>query len=323
MRKLVIGEQLINAGESKQINFNIARLPSRTSIDTPVFIHRAKEDGPTVLLLAGLHGDEINGIEILRRLVKDTDINLKKGSVISIPIVNIYGFLNYSRALPDGKDINRSFPGSLRGSLAGRVAHFLVEEILPHIDFGMDFHTGGDSRTNYPQIRCVFDEENLAYAEAFGAHFILNAPFRPKSLRKQADLMGHKKVIVYEGGESMRFDEYAIEEGVNGCLRVLQKMGMVENAPRPVKNSIVLNGSSWIRARFAGLFHAFVKSGDFIEKGQVVGEITDPFGDFNASVKAARDGYVIGLNNNPVVNAGDALLHIGVIAPGEKFSSED
>jgi uncharacterized protein len=293
MKEITIVNQSIRPGEFKEININIARLPSRTQIETPIYVYRGLEDGPVLALTAGMHGDEINGMEIVRRILDAGHNRVKRGITICMPIINIYGFLNYSREVPDGKDVNRSFPGSKNGSLASRVAYHVTHDIIPFIDYGIDFHTGGSMRTNYPQIRCVMsDPKNVELADAFHAPFTIDSPFRPHSIRQIAARYG-KNIIVYEGGESLRFDQQAIEEGINGTLRLMKHLKMIDWAPDPSEPNKIVWNSSWARAHHAG-------------------NITDPFGEFKVAVKAPSTGYVVGLNNHPVVNAGDALLHIGM-----------
>ncbi|MCE7862558.1 MAG: succinylglutamate desuccinylase [Bacteroidetes bacterium CHB5] len=312
MKDVTIAGQHIRPGEFKEIIINIARLPSRTQIDTPIYAFRGLEDGPVLALTAGMHGDEINGMEIVRRILDLGYNRVKRGTVICMPIINIYGFLNYSREVPDGKDVNRSFPGSKNGSLASRVAYHITHDIIPYIDYGIDFHTGGAMRTNYPQIRCVMaDEKNVELAHAFHAPFTIDSPFRPHSIRQQAAKLG-KNIIVYEGGESLRFDQQAIEDGIAGTLRLMKHLHMIDEAPAPKEANKIIWNSSWARAQHAGLFQSTIKSGDLVNKGQTVGTITDPFGEFKETVKSPSTGYVVGLNNHPVVNAGDALLHIGM-----------
>ncbi len=312
MKELMIAGHSIQPGAFKEININIARLPSRTQIDTPIYVYRSLEDGPVLALTAGMHGDEINGMEIVRRMIDQGHHKVKRGTTVCMPIINVYGFLNYSREVPDGKDVNRSFPGSKTGSLASRVAYHLTHEIIPFIDVGVDFHTGGAMRTNYPQVRCVMQEpKNVELANAFNAPFTIDAPFRPHSLRQTAAKKG-KNIIVFEGGESLRMDPHAIEEGIQGTLRLMKHLKMIDTAPDPTEENKVVWNSSWIRARTAGIFHPHIKAGSLIIKDQLVGSITDPFGEFHEEVKSNVSGYVVGLNNNPVVNAGDALMHIGM-----------
>ncbi|MBS1486727.1 MAG: succinylglutamate desuccinylase/aspartoacylase family protein [Bacteroidetes bacterium] len=311
-RSLSIAGHEIHPGESKEISINIARLPSRTKIETPIYVYRGLEEGPTLALTAGMHGDEINGMEIVRRIIDHGYHRVKRGTVLCMPVINVYGFLNYSREVPDGKDINRSFPGNKHGSLASRVAYHMTHDVLPAIDYGVDFHTGGAARTNYPQVRCMMKEAvNVELANAFHAPFTLDSPFRPHSLRLTA-AKKNKHIIVFEGGESVRFDQHAIEEGINGTLRLMKYLKMIDEAPAPTEKNKIIWSSAWARAQTAGLFQSTIQCGDFVNKSQLVGTLTDPFGEFKEQVVSPSSGYVIGLNNNPVVNAGDALLHIGV-----------
>lgn len=301
----------IEPGKQERLAVNIAKLPSRHDIDLNIMVARAKEEGPVLLLMGGVHGDEINGVEIVRRMI-ERDLHIPtRGTVIAIPVLNIYGFVHFSRYVPDGKDVNRSFPGSKSGSLASRVAHYFTKDILPLINYGLDFHTGGAERVNYPQVRCSFkDEKALKLAETFGAPFILNSKYRKGSLRSTA-ARRNKSFLVYEAGESIRLDEFAIEEGIKGAQRVMYELGMQEEKPAPSQESIKLNSSGWLRASHSGIFKAEVKSGDYIKRNQLIGIISDPFDQFRKRVKARKSGYVIGLNNHPVVHQGDALLHIG------------
>lgn len=311
MPEIVIDGHKIARGEELQINALIARLPTRTPINIPVFVSRAKKAGPTLLVMAGVHGDETNGIEIMRRIIRNKYYKPTRGTVIAIPVFNVYGFINHSRGLPDGKDLNRSFPGSKNGSLASRVAYFMTNEILPQVDFGIDFHTGGASHNNYPQIRAHFQSEvELEMAKAFGAPFIIESPFRDKSLRKTAARAG-KPILVYEGGETLRLRKQVLDVGVSGMLRLMKHLGMRDDAPEPVNDPIFIKSSVWVRAKHAGLHHAHVRNGNKIERNQNLGLITDPYGQFEKVIKSPVNGYVIGINNYPVVNMGDALLHIG------------
>lgn len=312
MIELVIHGVKVKLGQCVNIKIPIAKLPSHTLIDLPIFIRRSQENGPIVLISGGLHGDELNGIVTARKLLEEMDQgwNLLKGTLIFIPLMNIYGFLSTSRTFPDGRDLNRSFPGSKKGSLASRIAFIINEEIIPQIDLGIDFHTGGRMLSNHPQIRVDFkDKIGLELANSFGAHFIVNSKHIEKSFRKTA-FKARKHILVYEGGESMRLDDLAINEGVLGTKRMLQNLEMIENNI-PMTQSILLKKSSWVRAKGAGVFTPSVKLGAEVLKGQVVAEISDPYGQSKIVIKAPNDGHVIGVNNLPVINVGDALLHIG------------
>ncbi len=307
---MIINGIRIRPGQSININIAIARLPTHTLIDLPVFIQRAKDEGPTVLISGGVHGDEINGVVTVKRLLEEELLKPVKGSLILMPLVNIYGFLSNARTFPDGRDLNRSFPGSSKGSLASQIAHILTNEIIPQIDFGVDFHTGGRMLTNFPQIRVDYkDKKGLQLAEAFAAPFTLNSSMIDKSFRKEA-YKSKKSILVFEGGESMRLDSLSVEEGILGIRRLLKQTGVTEDDIAPGK-TLRLKESSWIRAKISGIFIPTVSIGDQVKKGQMLAKISDPYGQVKVPVKNTSDGYVIGLNNSPVVNSGDALLHIG------------
>jgi predicted deacylase len=299
----------VGIGETKEVHLNIARLPTYTPIELSVNVFRGEEDGPVLLLTGGIHGDEINGVEIIRRMIASGQITPAKGTVIAIPLVNIYGFIQKQRDLPDGKDINRSFPGSRGGSLARLVANALMEEIFPCIDAGIDFHTGGSARANYPQLRCSFKvEENRRFAAAFAAPVTINSSLIDQSFRKAAHKKG-KSILVFETGEANRFDQFGIRIGINGTLRLMKFLGMNDHAPESTGTDIYQK-TTWKRAGSAGLFHHEVELGDKIRKNEILGYISDPFGHEWFKVKSPQSGRVIGLNNAPVIHKGDALLHI-------------
>jgi len=299
-------------GEEKKVSIGIAKLPSRSSLEINITVSRAEKAGPVLLLMGAMHGDEINGTEVVRRLIESQRHRPTRGTVICIPIINIYGFISSSRYVPDGKDVNRSFPGSPRGSLASRVAHYLTHNIIPKIDYGIDFHTGGAARINYPQIRGVLsDPDVMTMAQAFNAPFAIDARYRPGSLRQWAARQG-KRILVYEGGESGRFDEFAINEGIQGTLRLMHFLNMRDDAPPAPSPTRIIRHTSWVRAAYSGIFVTSVVPGQDISRGQELGTLNDPYGDFRQPIRSTTAGFVIGLNQNPVVHQGDALMHIGV-----------
>lgn len=309
---MILNGTEILPGEEKKINVSIARLPSRSSLDINIIVSRSKEEGPVLLLMGAMHGDEINGTEVVRRMIGEKLNRPLRGTTICIPIINIYGFISSSRYVPDGKDVNRSFPGNRKGSLASRVAYYLSRDVIPQIDYGVDFHTGGAARINYPQIRCLLSEdENASLADAFHAPFTLDARYRPGSLRQWAAKHG-KRILVYEGGESSRFDEHAIEEGVKGTLRLMKHLNMIDNAEAPSEHTRVIRHSSWISAAYSGIFLRSIEVGEKVSRNQQVGSLNDPYGDFRLPIKSPSSGYVIALNQNPIVHQGDALMHVGV-----------
>lgn len=312
MREVLINGVRVRPGQTVNIELPIAKLPTHTLIDLPIFIRSSKKEGPVVLISGGIHGDEINGVVTAKNLLEEFDkgLPLLKGTLIIIPLVNIYGFLSNSRTFPDGRDLNRSFPGSKKGSLASRIAYILNDQIIPQIDFGIDFHTGGRMLSNYPQIRVDFkDKVAFDLATAFGTNYIVNSNPIEKSFRKTA-YKARKHILVFEGGESMRLDNYAIEEGVNGTKRLLNSLEMLAFSPPP-QQTIVLKESEWTRARASGIFQSSAKLGDSVKKGQILAWISDPYGQEIVPVRATTNGHLIGLNNNPVINVGDAIVHIG------------
>lgn len=302
----------IAPGQQEVVKISVGRLPSGNVIKIQAHVYRSSVAGPIVLILAGVHGDEVNGVEIVRRAISVGYFeHLLRGTVIAIPILNIYGFINFSREVPDGKDINRSFPGNMNGSLASRVARVLTKKILPLADMVVDFHTGGQSHYNYPQIRYTKgDLLSEKLARAFSPPYLVVKPTIPKSLRKVAHEQG-KPVLVFEGGESLRYDAYSIEKGLAGIQRLLYTQEMSETLPASEEQPLVFHKTTWVRAPRAGMFLWEKCSGHRTAKGEVIGVINDPYGDGVVKVIAPRDGYLIGHNNAPVVSQGDALFHLG------------
>lgn len=312
MEEMVIRGTRIRPDTTANLNIPIANLPIRTPVTLSVTVYRSARPGPTLLLLGGVHGDELVGVETVRRLIADEHLKPVTGSVIAIPVVNLFGFLHKSREFPDGRDLNRSFPGSKEGPLASQVAYVIMHEIMPHVDVAIDFHSGSGRRYNFPQIRCHIEKAlELELARVFGAEYILYSNYREKSFREKGSKMG-KAILVYEGGESLRFEEDPIQKAVEGTKRVLDYLGI-----QPLENcthmplSITLPSSKWLRAKMSGLFRSYLHDGGRVVKGQVLGSISDPFGDHEILVKATFSGYIIGVNRLPLVNRGDALFHIG------------
>lgn len=306
----------VSQGKGLQLNLGIAALHTRTKVEVPVIIERAKKNGPCVLITGGIHGDEFNGVEIVRQLIAKQFNKPTRGTVICIPVVNTFGFLNQSREFPDGRDLNRVFPGNKRGSLASRFAHNLMTEIVPHIDYCIDFHTGGRERFNAPQIRINDDAETMELAKIFGAPFILKSKNRDKSFRDACVKKG-KKVLLFEGGKSLSLDKDITEIGVAGALRVLQHLGTRDFTKelknfkiKPDNQATLIDKSSWVRALYSGMYHPSVETGTFVKKGAIIGSISGPYGDFERNVKAPNAGYIICTNQAPIVNQGDALIHL-------------
>lgn len=310
---LTILGQHIKPGESKEANFDVANLHTASPVNVPVIIERSKKPGPTVLFTAGIHGDEVNGIEVVRQLIAKGINKPKIGTIICMPVINIFGFINLNREFPDGRDLNRVFPGSKNGSLASRVAYKLVKEVVPHADLIIDFHTGGSGRFNAPQLRIAKANDKLdGLATIFGAPFVLYSKNLKKSFRNTCYNLG-KPLLLFEGGKSYHIDDIVTNSGVNGTKRVLHHLGMLNSkfkVSTPKKPCVFINESKWIRANFSGMFKASVKINSKVKKGDLLGNITDPYGKMNYFLKADNSGYIINVNEAPVVYQGDALFHI-------------
>ncbi len=311
-KRITINGNSIAPGESKLVRIEIASLPTGTVIDIPVHVFNSKNPGPTILIQAGLHGDEINGVETLRRMLAQKSFKINSGAVIVVPILNIFGFIHFSRDVPDGKDVNRSFPGSKTGSLASRIAYHYTNEILPQIDFGIDLHTGGGQRHNYPQVRYTAgDKTSKELAETFNAPIYFASNLINGSFRKSA-LKMKKPIVVYEAGESMRFDEFSIQTAISGIKNILSSYQMISDVERSKENQMVhLDKRKWLRASMAGMFIPNVANGAAVAKNQMLGVITDTFAKKHKDIKSPFDGYVLCINHQGVVNQGDALFHVG------------
>lgn len=299
-------------GENKLIRVEIDRLPTGTAIEIPIYVFNGRKPGPTILLQAGLHGDEVNGIELTRKMLAMKYFNIKRGCVIVVPLLNVFGFLHFSRDV-HGKDVNRSFPGSRRGSLASRIAYFTIKEIVNNVDFGIDFHTGSDQKNNYPQIRYTPGcERSRKLADIFSAPYQFESKLIAKSFRKEC-YKHNIPIIIYEGGEALRIDKNVIKKGIKGVENILGyfDMAVPKESKIESKETIVLTERKWMRAKIAGMLNLRVKNGEAITKGQTLGYITDTYGESTIRVKAPYSGYIIALNNFPVVNRGDAIFHIG------------
>ena len=304
----ILGEK-IAPGQKRTLNFNLAKLYTTTSVEVPIIIQRSKKPGPCVLITAGIHGDEINGVEIVRQVISKKINKPARGTIICIPVINVFGFLNMERAFPDGRDLNRVFPGTQNGSLASRFAYQFTNKILPLADFCLDFHTGGGSRFNVAQIRVDPDKKELMpYAQIFGAPFIVYSKNITKSYRSTCAKMG-TPVLLFEGGKSQISDKDIARAGVHGVMRILDHLKMLDKdfvVPEQTKDSIIIQSSTWLRAKYSGLLHLKSTCGDFVEKNEVIATITDPYGTFRHKVKASNDGYIINTNEASLVYQGDA-----------------
>lgn len=322
VNSLTIAGTDVLPGTQCQINIPVAKLYTDTELSIPVHVQRAVKKGPTVFVSAAVHGDELNGIEIIRRLIK-ANLKVIRGTLILVPMVNVYGVLNQSRYLPDRRDLNRCFPGSAKGSLAARLAQDFMENVVQYCDYGIDIHTGAIHRSNLPQIRAdLSDEKTLELAQAFGVPVLLNSVLRDGSLREAATSRG-TRILLYEAGEALRFDELSIQTGVKGVQKVLMGLGLLrKRSSRRKIEPYIANKSEWIRAAGSGFVHEFVKLGEQVEKGQILAEINSPLGDLIHKTISTRSGIIIGKQNIPLVQEGDAMFHIAYFGKDEDDVAE-
>jgi len=307
-----IGETMVDPGKRANISLPVADLYTSTSLSMPVQVICGRRPGPVLFVSAAIHGDELNGVEVIRRLLRLKILNSIRGTLIAVPIVNVHGFLNQSRYLPDRRDLNRSFPGSAKGSIAARLANTFFTQIVSKADYGVDLHTGAINRSNLPQIRGNLDDQKtLDLANAFGVPVVINANIRDNSLRACVADTG-VPILIYEAGEALRFDEICIRAGLRGVLNIMRAIGMLpEKRPGRKKVSPLLaRSTSWVRAPDSGIFNTDVQLGNSVTKGQRLGSISDPLGDASEVMAAPFDGIVIGRSNLPLAHEGDALFNI-------------
>ncbi len=309
---LTIGGVNVKRGERKQIRIDVAQLYDFTEMNIPVEVVRGKKDGPILFISGAIHGDEINGVEIVRRILAKKSLDSIKGTLIAVPIVNVFGFNTKSRYLPDRRDLNRCFPGAENGSLAAQVAHTFMTKIVSHCTHGIDFHTAAINRINLPQIRACLDEpETMGMAKAFEMPVVLHSELRDGSLRSAMKDKGIP-TLLFEGGEALRFNERVIKSGVQGAISVMRQIGMLrplKSKPQP-KDIFVARSSHWIRAPHSGILTPKKKLGERVEKGETLGIISNPFGSEKNNIVARRTGIVIGAVTMPLLNRGDAAYHI-------------
>ena len=305
----------IRAGQSRTIDIPFARLYTHTDMTMPVHVIHGRKPGPRLFVSAAIHGDEINGVEIIRRLLKLRLLNKLRGTLIAIPVVNAYGFINHNRYLPDGRDLNRFFPGNIKGSLTSQLASLFMDEIVSKCTHGIDMHTGSRHRDNLPQIRADFSvEENEALASAFGAPVVIDARIRDGSLREAASEM-KIPLLLYEGGEALRFSDMVIKMGIKGIISVMRSIGSlppVVPRKKPIE-PLLARSTKWTRAPISGIVQSVMKLGTKVEKGDIVAVIGDPFGESEEKVLASSSGVLIGRLNLPLVHRGDAIFNIASV----------
>lgn len=312
-------------GSRATIDLPVARLYTHSQVAMPVQVVRGKRAGARLFVSAAIHGDELNGVEVIRRLLKLPALKRLRGTLIAIPIVNVHGFIHHSRYLPDRRDLNRSFPGSERGSLAARLAHLFMTEIVQQCSHGIDLHTGAIHRSNLPQIRANLDDpETARLAQAFGVPVLLNADIRDDSLREAAAEQGIP-MLLYEAGEALRFDEVAIRAGVRGIVNVMRALDMLPSkrpASKPRPKPVFARSSAWVRAPVSGILRTMVALGAKVNKDGLLGVVADPFGERETEILSPASGIIIGRTNLPLANEGDALFHVARYKQIEHISAQ-
>jgi predicted deacylase len=307
----ILGGVEIQKGTTVTVNLELPKLYN-TPTQLPVRVIRGRSKGPVVFISAAIHGDELNGIEIIRRFRKLNILKRLKGTLILVPIVNVYGVMNLSRYLPDRRDLNRSFPGSSKGSLAGRIAKVFFDEIVLKCDLGIDLHTASIHKSNLPQVRTNIENEyTFKLAKAFGAPVVLHSELRDGSLRAVAQEKG-VPILLYEAGEALRFDETSIRIGVNGLVNVLRANEMLPQVvhKRAPKIPVITKSSKWIRSIESGMLRTIKALGDTVKENEIIAYIDEPLGDESFEVLAPFDGIIIGKSEIPLVQEGDAVFHI-------------
>lgn len=323
---ITLGGFKVEPGQHRSVEIPLPELYSHSPVSMPVYVINGRRKGPVLFVSAAIHGDEINGVEIIRRLLLKKNIYKIKGALIVVPVVNVYGFITQSRYLPDRRDLNRSFPGSEKGSMAARLAHTFMQEVVRQCTHGIDLHTGAQGRENLPQIRAKVNnsKQTEEMARAFGAPVIINAELRDGSLRESV-AADDIPVLLYEAGEALRFNELAIRAGVTGVTRVMRYLGMLpasrKKRPSPVE-PLVARNTLWVRAPQSGILRSLVGLGALVTRKEVIGWVSDPLGKHEQAVQASVSGIVIGRTNLPLVNEGEALFHIAIFNESDASAAE-
>nr|WP_319536341.1 succinylglutamate desuccinylase/aspartoacylase family protein [uncultured Vibrio sp.] len=307
----------VQPGQRLEIEFEAAQLYTHSPLSIPVEIIHGKQDGPVLMVNAAIHGDELNGVEIVRQMINQLDPQKLKGTVIAVPIVNVFGFIHKSRYLPDRRDLNRCFPGSEKGALASRMAYGFFNNIAKRCNYIIDLHTGAIHRTNLPQIRAnLSNPETLRIAKAFSTPVIIDSALRDGSLRSEAEKCDIP-VLTYEAGEALRFDPLSISAGVLGIRRVMQAIGMLRASRKKFPEPVIAKSTSWVRSPGNGILRTVVNLGDKVEQGETLAYISSPLGHVELELKAPKSGLVIGQHTLPLVNEGDAIFHLSYFKQGD------
>jgi uncharacterized protein len=325
--RLSIGGREIRRGTIEQIFLKVSEYYTATPVNVPVTVIRGQEPGPILFLTAAIHGDELNGVEIVRRVMTSLTPDQVRGTLICVPVVNRMGFLTHTRYLPGRRDLNRYFPGDHRGNAAARTAHALFTEIVKRSTYGIDLHTASVGRTNLPHVRAdMSDDKVRRIARAFGMEIIIDFAGGPRTLRAAATHAG-VPTIIFEAGETFRFQRNMVARGVAGVRNVLAGLAMIDEPAKEARFQVIVKVSEWVRPVRGGIADILVRPGDLVYTGDEIASITNPFGREVSSVRSPLTGLIIGITTVPMVNPGDAICHVAklekTLATVERYCVSD
>ena len=306
----------VPAGESSDVKLAVSESYSGLTVEIPICIRRAAEDGPVVFVTAALHGDEINGTGAIRQLIQDEEFQPIRGAVILVPVLNLLAFDRHSRYLPDRRDLNRCFPGSASGSLSARMAYTIFGEIVSRCDYGIDLHTAAVRRTNYPTVRGDLKDARVQrLAEAFGSEVIINSKGPAKSFRREACRVGCPTIVV-EGGEVWKVEPTIVDTAVRGVKNVLRDLGMIDGALERPAYRVNIQSTKWVRAERGGFLQFHVRPGDIVEKGQPLATNTTLLGRERRVLESPFHAVVIGMTTLPATSPGEPVCNLGKLPKG-------
>lgn len=318
-----VGGEMVRLGETRQINIPFSETYLGETVSIPVYVMRARKNGPRVLLTATIHGDELNGLGVLRQLLYDTPPKITNGTLVIIPVVNVYGMENLTRYLPDRRDLNRSFPGTSTGSISGRLAHVIFHDVVKQCDYGIDFHTGAARRTNFPNVRANLNNPGTRFlAEAFGSELTIHSMGAPGTLRREATRAGVPTIIL-EAGEIWKIEPGAVETGVLGTMNVLRALGMMRGEPKAPAFRVTARKTTWVRAEMGGILAFYAKPGDLVRKGDILAINSTVFGEDQRTMKSPCDGVIVGMTTMPAVKPGEPIYHIAKLSRAKLNEAQD
>jgi len=319
------GRRKVAPGERARIRLQAGESFTGVSVRLPLMVWRGKEEGPVLSITGAVHGDEINGTGVIRRLIQEPPFELHRGALILVPVVNIMGFERHSRYTPDRRDLNRTFPGSQKGSLTGRLAHLIMNEVIKRSDYLVDLHTAAVRRTNFPNVRADMDDPGCErLANAFGAEIIVNNSGPDGSLRREACKAGCPTIIL-EAGEVWKVEPSVQDMTLRGLTHVMAELDMIDLSedarPDTAPHQIVVHGSSWVRAGNGGFLKFHVAPGETVQKDQPLATNSGLLGKEHETIVSPHHGIVLGMTTMPAVSPGDPVIHVALPDTGKQFRS--